>query len=118
MRDAADRLVALGLDKLGEPPSEQHREQCCFPSETNSRGGVCISEVRIARGCERGGGRPVQLVSCVRPNCRVATGHVSVDMDGGWYNFNHAAVKPGFKGPWDMRATADYLHSKNLKMGM
>ena len=45
-------------------------------------------------------------------------GYTSVDMDGGWYNFNKAPAKRGWKGPWDMRGVADYLHAKGLKMGM
>ena len=45
-------------------------------------------------------------------------GYTSVDMDGGWMNFNKHGIKKGDKGPWDMRAVADYLHSKNLTMGM
>ena len=63
MRDAGDRLVALGLAKLG---------------------------------------------------------YISVDMDGGWMNFQKRSIQKGDKGPWDMRAVADYLHSKTpaLKMGM
>ena len=45
-------------------------------------------------------------------------GYVSVDMDGGWMNFQKKSIQKGDKGPWDMRGVADYLHGKGLKMGM